>query len=254
MNLTKRNLLILSFVFLLITPSFVILAQNEGTQQDQPTIVATVNGSEITGQELSQAAQLRQVYMLAMQQQLPQRFTQFLFSSEQGRKFIQEYQMYVLDNLIDRKLQSQKIEKLGITATEEEVEKAVDKQITSTIESNEKYETEEDLKKAFESQGNQSYEAAKDNLRKQVKQSILQNKLREEVTNGVEVTENEMKTFYEENKESYKEDGNQKPFEEVKEKIKSTLIQQKKNEAWNNWLQEVREEANIEKNPEALGM
>jgi len=237
-----------------MTPSFIILAQNEGTQQDQPTIVATVNGSEITEQELSQAAQLTQVYMLAMQQQLPQRFTQFLFSSKQGRKFIQEYQMYVLDSLIDRELQSQKIEKLGITATEEEVEKAVDKQITSTIESSEKYETEEDLKKAFESQGNQSYEAAKDNLRKQVKQSILQNKLREEVTSGVEVTENEMKTFYEENKESYKEDGNQKPFEEVKEKIKSTLIQQKKNEAWNNWLQEVREEANIEKNPEALGM
>lgn len=253
MNLTKRNLLILSFVFLLITPSFVILAQNEGTQQDQPTIVATVNGSEITQQELSQATQLRQVYMLAMQQQLPQRFTQFLFSSKQGREFIQEYQMYVLDSIIDRDLQSQKIEELGITATEEEVEKAVDQQITSTIESNEKYETEEDLKKAYESQGNQSYEAAKDNLREQVKQSIFQSKLREEVTSGVDVTENEMQTFYEENKESYKEDGSLKPFEEVKEKIKNTLIQQKKNEAWNNWLQEVREEATIEKNLEGLG-
>lgn len=247
-------------MFLLITPSFVILAQNEGTQQDQPTIVATVNESEITGQELWQATQLGQVFQTCMmsvrgqcqQCGFPQRFVQFLYGEEQGKKFRLDYKMYVLDSLIDRELQSQKIEDMGITASEEEVEKTVDQQIKSTIESNKKYETEEDLKKAYESQGNQSYEAAKDNLRKQVKQSILHNKLREKITSGVQVTEKEMKTFYEENKESYKEDGTIKPFEEVKDQVKNTVLQQKKNQAWNKWLQEVKEEANIEKNSEAV--
>jgi len=251
---SKRELVIFSLVLLMVIPVAGVLAQDEGTQQDQPTAVATVNGEQITQQELSQAAQLRQVYMLAMQRQLPQSFTQFLFSSEQGREFIQEYQKHVLDNLIDQKIQSQKVEDLGITATDEEVQKAVDQQIQSTIESSKEYENEEDLKKAIESQGDQSYEEAIKGLREQVRQSIIRNKLREQVTSGVEVTEDEMKTFYDENKESYKEDGEVKPFEDVKEQIKNTLLERKKNQAWSEWLQEARDNADIKKNLEALGM
>ncbi|MBS3814206.1 SurA N-terminal domain-containing protein, partial [Candidatus Bipolaricaulota bacterium] len=153
MIFSKRGLVIASLLLLMVIPVTGVLAQDEGTQQDQPTAVATVNGEQITQQELSQAAQLRQVYMLAMQRQLPQSFTQFLFSSEQGREFIKEYQKQVLDNLIDQKIQSQKVEELGITATDEEVQEAVDQQIQSTIESSDQYENEEDLKKAVESQG-----------------------------------------------------------------------------------------------------
>lgn len=254
MIFSKRELVIFSLVLLMFIPVTGVLAQDEGTEQDQPTTVATVNGEEITQQELSQATQLQQVYMLAMQRQLPQSFTEFLFDSEQGRTFIQEYQKYVLDNLIDQKIQSQKTEELGITATDEEVQKAVDDQIQSTIESSDEYENEEDLKEAVESQGDQSYEDAIKGLREQVRQSIIRNKLREQVTSGVEVTEDEMKTFYEDNKESYKEDGEVKPFEDVKEQIKNTLLERKKNEAWAEWLQEARDNADIEKNQDALGM
>ncbi|MBS3825028.1 SurA N-terminal domain-containing protein [Candidatus Bipolaricaulota bacterium] len=254
MIFSKRGLVIASLLLLMVIPVTGVLAQDEGTQQDQPTAVATVNGEQITQQELSQAAQLRQVYMLAMQRQLPQSFTQFLFSSEQGREFIKEYQKQVLDNLIDQKIQSQKVEELGITATDEEVQEAVDQQIQSTIESSDQYENEEDLKKAVESQGDQSYEEAINGLREQLRQSIIRNKLREQVTGGVEVTEDEMKTFYNENKESYKEDGEVKPFEDVKEQINNTLLERKKNEAWAEWLKEARKNADIKKNLEALGM
>ena len=250
----KKNSLALFLVLLLVIPSFVLLAQNQGSQQSQPTVVATVNGENITAREVSQAAQLRQVYMMAMQQQLPQQFTQFLFSNENGQEFLQEYQKFVLDNLIEEKLKLQKIEELGINASEEEIEKSVDQQIQSTIQRSQKYESEEDLKEAYESQGDQSYKDAKDNLRDRARESILLKNLRNEITSNVEVSEEEAKSFYEENKDNYKEDEEVKPYDEVKDQVKNTMRRKKENEAWNNWLEKIREEADIEKNLEALGL
>ncbi len=261
MSFTKRKVLVISLVFLLVTPSLVLVAQDEGTgqnqsSQDQPTVVATVNGAELTQQELSRASQVRQIYMYAIQQQqqqqqcsrgctLPQRFVQFLVMKDQGRKFLQEYQQYVLDQLIDQELQKQKIEEFGIKAAEEEVQKQIDE----IINQNDQFEDEKSLEEFLKNNQNMSL----DDFKSLIRENKRNQKLREKVTGGVEVSKEEISSFYEENKGSYTDDeGNVKPLEEVRSQIEETLRSRKSSEAWSQWLTEVREEAKIEKKLENL--
>jgi len=252
-NFSKRNLVILSLVALMVIPVSGVLAQDKGSgQQNQPTVVATVNDAKITQQELSQAAQMRQITFMAMRRQLPQKFATFLLSNEEGRKFIEEYQKYVLDFLIDEEIKAQKAEELGITVSDKEVDEAVQKQVDSIINRSQQYKSEEDLAKAYESQTNRKWKDYKENIRTQQKESLKISKLQEEVTGDIQVTDTEIKNFYENNKQSFSGQDGVKPLEEVRGQIESTLKNQKRSQEFNKWLQEEREKAEIEKDLEGL--
>ncbi|MCF7890609.1 peptidylprolyl isomerase [Candidatus Bipolaricaulota bacterium] len=248
MNFSKRNLVIFSLVLLLVTPAFGVLAQDEDSnqqsaQQDQPTVVATVNGEEITEQQLSQAAQVYPIIMTLSRQF--RSFAQFLMTSEAGNTFLTEYRKYVLDNLIEQELKKQKTDELGIEVSEKEIQGQIDK----IIENNDQFEDEKSLEDYLKNNQDMSL----DDLKARIKESLRQQKLREEVTGKVEVTEDEITSFYEQNKQSYTDEkGNVKPLKEVKDKIEGTLRNQKGNEAWSAWLQEAKEEAEIEKKKENL--
>lgn len=248
MNFSKRNLVIFSLVLLLVTPTIGVLAQEEGTeeqssQQEQPTVLATVNGAEITDQQLSQRAQVYQIIMTLSRQF--RSFAQFLMTSEAGNTFLTEYRKYVLDNLIEQELQKQKIEELGIEVTDEEIQEQVD----NIIENNDQFEDEKSLEDYLKNNQDMSL----DDLKASIRQNLRQQKLREEVTGQISVTEDEITSFYEQNKQSYTDDeGNVKPLEEVKDQIEGTIRNQKGNEAWSDWLEKVKEESSIEKNLENL--
>lgn len=248
MNFSKRNFVIFSLVLLLVIPAIGVLAQDQESGQDsgqesQPTVVATVNGSDITQQELSQSAQVYPIIMTLSRQF--RSFAQFMMTSEAGNEFLTEYRKYALDQLIDQELQQQKIEELGIEVSEEEVQEQID----SIISNNDQFEDEKSLEEYLKNNQNMSL----DSLKSRIKESIRQQKLRDEVTGNVEVTEEEITSFYEENKESYKDqEGNVKSLDEVSDQIEGTLKSQKSNEAWSEWLEQEREEAEIEKKLENL--
>ena len=248
MNFSKRNFVIFSLVLLLVIPAIGVLAQDQESgqssgQESQPTVVATVNGSDITQQELSQSAQVYPIIMTLSRQF--RSFAQFMMTSEAGNEFLTEYRKYVLDQLIDQELQQQKIEDLGIEVSEEEVQEQID----SIISNNDQFEDEKSLEEYLKNNQNMSL----DSLKSRIKESIRQQKLRDEVTGNVEVTEEEITSFYEENKESYKDqEGNVKSLDEVSDQIEGTLKSQKSNEAWSEWLEQEREEAEIEKKLENL--
>lgn len=248
MNFSKRNLVIFSLVLLLVTPTIGVLAQDEGTdqqagQQEQPTVVATVNGAEITDQQLSQSAQVYPIIMTLSRQF--RSFAQFLMTSEAGNTFLAEYRKYVLDNLIEQELQKQKMDELGIEVTDEEIQAQID----DIIENNDQFDDEKSLEEYLQNNQNMSL----DELKASVRENLRQQKLREEVTGEVEVTEDEITSFYEQNKQNYtNEEGDVKPLDEVRDQIEGTLKNQKGNEAWSEWLQEAKEEAKIEKNQENL--
>jgi len=248
LNFSKRNFVIFSLVLLLVIPAIGVLAQDQESgqssgQESQPTVVATVNGSDITQQELSQSAQVYPIIMTLSRQF--RSFAQFMMTSEAGNEFLTEYRKYVLDQLIDQELQQQKIEDLGIEVSEEEVQEQID----SIISNNDQFEDEKSLEEYLKNNQNMSL----DSLKSRIKESIRQQKLRDEVTGNVEVTEEEITTFYEENKESYKDqEGNVKSLDEVSDQIEGTLKSQKSNEAWSEWLEQEREEAEIEKKLENL--
>lgn len=248
MNFSKRNFVIFSLVLLLVTPTIGVLAQEEGTeqqssQQEQPTVVATVNGAEITDQQLSQRSQVYPIIMTLSRQF--RSFAQFLMTSEAGNTFLTEYRKHVLENLIEQELQKQKMDELGIEVTDEEIQEQID----NIIENNDQFEDEKSLEDYLKDNQDMSL----DDLKASMRQNLRQQKLREEVTGTVEVTEDEITSFYEQNKQSYTDDeGNVKPLEEVRDQIEGTIRNQKGNEAWSEWLEEAKEEAEIEKKQENL--
>lgn len=247
MNFSKRNLVIFSLVLLLVTPTIGVLAQEEGSEQQsgqqKPTVVATVNGAEITDQQLSQSAQVYPIIMTLSRQF--RSFAQFLMTSEAGNTFLTEYRKHVLDNLIEQELQKQKMDELDIEVTDEEIQEQID----NIIENNDQFEDEKSLEDYLKNNQNMSL----DDLKASIRQNLRQQKLREEVTGQVEVTEDEITSFYEQNKQSYTDDeGNVKSLEEVRDQIEGTLRNQKSNEAWTEWLEGVKEEAEIEKKLENL--
>ncbi|MFB6291517.1 MAG: peptidylprolyl isomerase [Candidatus Bipolaricaulia bacterium] len=250
MNLSKRSLVIFSLIALMVIPVFGVLAQQEGSsqqsgqqQKNKTTVVATVNGAEITKQELSQSAQVYPIIMTLSRKF--RSFAQFLMTSEAGNTFLKEYRKYVLDKLIEQEIQKQKIEELGIKVSEKEIQAQIDK----IIKNNDKFKDEKSLENYLK---NNQKMTMKD-LKSRIKQSLRQQKLRKQVTGKVEVTEEEITSFYEKNKKSYTDKkGNVKPLKEVRGQIKGTIKSQKSNKAWNQWLSQAKKEAKIEKKLENL--
>ncbi len=240
MNISKRTTLIVLAVTLLIFSSFA--AAGQGTSSSaETTTVATVNGESITEQELTRATQTQRIIMSLSQQY--RTFAQFLMTSEAGSNFLEEYRKNVLDQLIDQKLAQQKVEELGITVSETDVQSEID----SIIEENKQFESEEDLNSYLQKNQNSSL----DDFRSRIKESLKTQKLRQEVTGEVTVSEDEVESFYEDNKSRYTDQqGNAQPLSEVRDQVRSTLKSQKQGDAYNKWLDEVREEADISKNVE----
>ncbi|MFW6048689.1 MAG: SurA N-terminal domain-containing protein [Candidatus Bipolaricaulota bacterium] len=244
MNFTKKSLLVTLLISLLVFTSLMVAAQDsEPTEDSEPTVLATVNGEDITDQELSSAAQVYPIIMTLSQQY--RSFAQFLISSPAGSEFLSEYRKYVLDQLIDEKLKQQKVEEMDIGVSDEEVQAEID----NIIENNEQFGDEQALEDYLKNEQNMSM----DNLKSMIKENLRSEKLTEEVTSGVEVSEEEVKAYYESNEQSFTDDeGNVKPFEEVEGQIESNLLSEKENQVYNEWMEKVREEAEVTKNEENL--
>lgn len=242
MDLSRRSLFVSLLISLLVLSSFAAVGQ-ESTNQAETTVLATVNGEEITQQELSQASQVQQIVMSLSRQY--RSFAQFLMTSEAGQDFLSEYRKYVLDQLINQKLSIQKVEELGITVSDQAVQAEIDK----IVEGNKQFEDEAALEDYLKKNQNMSLE----NLRSRIRENLRSQKLREEVTDKVTVSEEEVEVFYNKNKQRYTDqEGNVKPLEEVRDQVRNTVRSQKQNEAYNQWLEEERKKADIEKNLDQL--
>ncbi|MFB6215247.1 MAG: peptidylprolyl isomerase [Candidatus Bipolaricaulia bacterium] len=236
-DLSRRSLFVSLLISLLVFSSFVAIGQ-ESSNQGQTTVLATVNGEKITKKELTRASQVRRIVMSLSRQY--RSFARFLMTSKAGQKFLSEYKKYVLDQLINQKLKSQKIEELGITVSDQAVEEEISKIVENNKQFKDKGQLEDYLKK--------NQKMSMDDLRSRIKQSLKAKKLRKQVTGKVTVSDKDIKSFYDKNKKNYTDKkGNVKPLEEVRDQIRSTIKTRKQGEAYNQWLQEVRKKANIEK-------
>lgn len=241
MSLSRKSLLVFSLALLMITPALVVSAQNDNgasESQNQTTVLAKVNGAEITQQQLSQSAQVYPIIMTLSRQY--RSFGQFLMSSKAGQNFLREYRKHVLDNLIDQRIQQQKIEELGIEVTDEEVQS----EINTIIENNKQFKDE----KALEDYLKNNQDMSLGDFKSRMKGSLRSQKLRDEVTGDLSVSDEEVNSYYENNKKSFTDqEGNVKPLEDVRSQIENTLLNQKKSEAFSSWLEQARKEANVEK-------
>ncbi len=266
---TTRNLFSVLLVVLLIAglSSIAIVAQNQdgsekSDQESPPAAYVNEEPLEVTVNQLRGSAQQKVSASIRSLFQSSPDFATFLYQSRDLQDTISEkYAKHLLDQRIMEELQRQKAESMGISVSdkkvEETLEERVNQQLQRIISQNQGISSVDDIEKALEKQ-DRTLKEFKERIRSglggksQIRFSLLQSKLKEEVLEPVaEPTEEEIESYYQENKESYKDDkGNTKPLEEVKNQVKTRLkqkAQQERNNNWQQWLQNLKEKATIEK-------
>ncbi|MGM0445483.1 MAG: SurA N-terminal domain-containing protein [Bacillota bacterium] len=154
------------------------------------------------------------------------------------------FRLNVLNSMIEREILLDEADNRGIEV--EISDEAVEDNIDQILEQNDL--TEEELINNLESQ-DYSYEEFKSDIRDNMKNSEKINQIRESTYSNIDVTEEEIQTAYE---DKY-EDSEEKPeLEEVKSDIEETLINEKQNQAYQNWLENKKTEANVTINDPVL--
>jgi len=134
----------------------------------------------------------------------------------------------VLNNLIDETLIKQAIKKENVTISNEEVETAI-KEIEDNLISQ-----GQDFEQLLELQG-----MTREDLAEQVE---MQKAIEQIIAKDIEVSEEEITQFLEENADFLPEDQTE---EELQTLAEEQLSQQKLSEAYNNWITELKAEGSI---------
>ena len=268
MHTTKKVVIVsLSIILLAGLLSLTPVAQDQQTDkksEEGSTPAAYVNGEpvKVTVSEVQQSAREKLSSGIRFLMRSTPDLATFLYKSKTLRKTITEkYTEHLLNQEILKEIQRQNAKSMGITVSKDQVEKElkkrVDQQIQRIISQNKQLNSTEDVKKILQERG-RTLEGFKQRLRdrmggaRKVRFSLLQSKLKEKVLGPAqEPTDKDIKSYYEDNKSSYKdEEGNLKPLKQVKEQIKVKLqrkVTQKRNKNWQEWLQNAKEEATIER-------
>jgi peptidyl-prolyl cis-trans isomerase SurA len=145
----------------------------------------------------------------------------------------------LLSQMIQNQLLLQDAVSRGVSATEEEINNQYNQLANQ-------YESEEQFQQVLE-ENNASIEGLRDSLKEQIIFQKYTNLLQQE--NDISVTEQEIETFYEENKDSLVQEGEEVPLlEDVKSQIEQYLQQEKLNSIISEKIQELYQEAEIENN------
>jgi len=133
-----------------------------------------------------------------------------------------------LDGLITETLILQEAKKKNVSITEPEIDQEITKLEEDLLQQG------QNLDQLLSLQGN-----SKDELKERMR---IQKIIEKIVGQDIQITDEEMETYLEENKEFIPQDGD---LEEVKAGIKDQLTQQKLNEKIQSWLKSLNENADI---------
>ena len=199
----KRNILIITGVILLVL-SMPVMAQdmedvNETVTEETPEVAAYVNGEEISMQELERFAGVRNILMELLKSN--QEFGSVILQTEAGQNVVEEFRKLKLEQLISNELLVQEAKNRGIEVSDEEMNNIFDQQINALKQQNNL--DDQQLEQAIQQQGFESMDQYKNMFFENNMNGFLINKLREEVVNGVNVSDAEAKEFYENNQQQF---------------------------------------------------
>ncbi|MDZ7672558.1 MAG: peptidylprolyl isomerase [Halanaerobiales bacterium] len=221
----KSKKLITTFVILILVLSISIVSFAQESNNSNK-IVATVNGNDITSKELNQSAGINQFIMSIYKQNRD--FAQVLLKTEPGKNLMQKYKKNKLNDLIKKRLIIQEAKKRNISISDKQKEKLFKQHLESIKKRNQI--NDKQLKQALNKQGIKSLDQYQKVFLQNNKDSFLINKLRNNVTKDVSVSENKIKEYYNNNKKNFKVEEQvkvsqilikteQKSTKEVKNKI-----------------------------------
>jgi dGTP triphosphohydrolase len=223
----KKIFLVMLGLLLLTLP---VLAENN-------EMVAKVGDQNITETQLNQVANTQQLLMQIAQ--VDQNLAQVLNDTDSGKKLLDEYRKLKLDELINEMVLKIEAEKRGINLTQSEKEEMFNNHIQQIKEQNGL--TDEQLLNALKQQGIESLKQYQELFL--ANSNLTVNKLvEEEIINKISVSDAEAEEVYNINQDQF-----DASFAEVKEEIKTNIIQQKLQMALKNLIDNAKESIEIEK-------
>jgi len=189
-------------------------------------VVATVDGEEITVEELE--AQLENLKASYRAQGMEP-------DSPEMEGMLEQAQMQILEEMISMKLLEQRAEEKGIEAPRDKIEEQYQEIV-------EQFGDEEALLAQLE-----EFDLTKDELMQDIEQNAtIQHYINLKVDKDeLEVSEEEIRTRYEEHQEANAEE-NEEEYEEMKPQLEQTLKDEKERQQIQSLLEELRQESDIE--------
>lgn len=154
------------------------------------TVLAKVSGEKITKGEVDEIAD----------PYLSQYGEDYATNTELADT-VKEIRTQALNLLVEEKMMSLKAEELGLLPTQEEIDNKVNEYL-ETMKTN--YDGEEAFNKALEEAG-LTLEGYTETLTKSIKSQLISNNVIEDLFKDINVTDEEIKTYYDENKDGFKE-------------------------------------------------
>jgi parvulin-like peptidyl-prolyl isomerase len=173
----------LPFVALLAAVALVASACGGDSTAVPEGAVAVVDGTEVAKSELDELVGIARKAYEGREQEFP----------KAGTPEFQQIQTQYLAFLVQREQLQQEAEKLGIEVTEEDVDEALEELVKSRFDGDRK-----EFDKALEQQG-----FTLETFRRTLAGSVLSQKIFDEVTKDVEVTDEEILLYYTQNQSRY---------------------------------------------------
>lgn len=191
----KRKILILiaallTMVFFIAGCNLVEKQEKIGKIIDGREVIATVNGTHVLKSDYDSQVK-------ATEKAIKSYYGEEALDTDAGKATFENVKKQILEQMINDELikQNAKALKVNIEQTE------VTDQMTELIN---QFGGEENLEKLLEQQG-----TTKDDLKKSIEMEILRYKLMDEVGKDIQVSDDEIKTYYETNKNDFKEQPDQ---------------------------------------------
>jgi hypothetical protein len=217
------------------------LSIQDSMQEADEQVIASVNGENLYREQLQQKTRLQLIHQQLFQ--IDQKFAQFLNYSEAGQQFLEEYNRYIMNDLIDEVLLMQEADRRGIKVTEEDEDYYFEEHIENIKE--QQGINEEEIVEILQGQGVDSLEQYQQIFVENT--NLLVEKLtNEEIISDIEITDKIAMQIYEQNKGQFTDrEGNIAPFEDIKNQLKAQIMQQEEANILEEFTQELRDNADI---------
>lgn len=199
----------------------------EKQQVDEKKTVALVNDEKILGSEYNQVLQTSQMQMQQMGQDP---------TTKDAAKQVKDQ---TIDSLVGQTLLIQDATEKGYKASEDEINKQIE-------DAKKQYDSEKEFNNVLKQAG-----LNMDQLKEQLGESIQYNKYVEKEIKADEVTDEEVKEYYDQYAKQAESAGSDQQqqlpkYEEVKDQIKGQLEQQKKQEKVGEQVEKLKKEAKVD--------
>ncbi len=158
--------------------------------------IAKVNGEKIERKDLDENPRYKQVI-----NQMKMQYGEEFAKNEQGKQVLEQQKKQILDELITEKVLVQKGKELKVVPNDEALNKETDKKFNEikSVYNNDEKKFEETLKTTG---------FTKDSLKEYLKNQVVIEKVINEATKDIKITDKDGKEYYEKNKTNYTEKPN----------------------------------------------